>query len=44
VIEKQSELQDLVTKELTKAKLGQETPQQALDNLQTEVAKLLPPK
>lgn len=41
VIEKESELQDTVTKELTKAKLGQETAQQALDNLQTQVAKLV---
>ncbi|HEX2910720.1 MAG TPA: sugar ABC transporter substrate-binding protein [Chloroflexia bacterium] len=41
VIEKQSEMQDMVTKELTKAKLGQETPQQALDNLQTQITKLV---
>ncbi len=41
VIEKQSELQDMVTKELTKAKLGQESAQQALDNLQTQVTKLV---
>jgi multiple sugar transport system substrate-binding protein len=44
VIERESELQDTVTKELTKAKLGQETAQQALDNLQTQVAKLVQPK
>ncbi len=44
VIERQSELQDVVTKELTKAKLGQQTPQQTLDNLQSLVAKLLTPK
>ena len=44
VIERQSELQDTITKELTKAKLGQVTAQQALDNLQPQVAKLLLPK
>lgn len=44
VIERESELQDIVTKELTKAKLGQETAQQALDNLQPQVEKLLQPK
>jgi multiple sugar transport system substrate-binding protein len=44
VIERQSELQDIVTKELAKAKLGQVTAQQALDNLQPQVAKLLQPK
>ncbi len=44
VIERESELQDATTKELAKAKLGQETPQQALDNLQAQVTKLLQPK
>jgi multiple sugar transport system substrate-binding protein len=44
VIERESELQDATTKELAKAKLGQETPQQALDNLQEQVTKLLQPK
>jgi len=44
VIDRESELQDATTKELAKAKLGQETPQQALDNLQEQVTKLLQPK
>lgn len=44
VIERQSEMQDAVTKELGKAKLGQITPQQALDNLQPVITKLLQPK
>jgi multiple sugar transport system substrate-binding protein len=41
VIEKQSQMTDAVGKELDKARLGQETPQQALDNAKTAVDALL---
>ncbi len=41
VIEKQSQMQDLITQQIDKAKLGQITPQQALDNAKKAVDPLL---